>query len=154
MKKPKHIVILLLVSLLPSVTGCHREVIPEGVIDTATMAAFLTEAHLIDSYDYIVTARDRDSLQGHTDGAYGSLFAKYGITAADYDSSMSYYVRHPKTFEEIYHRVYNNLTAMRDSIVFSTDGTASDTSGLKKENPSHQTIPRLIPRQNAPTKNR
>ena len=54
--------IALLLCTLAAFTGCRNKTIPENVIDTATFASFLTEAHLINSYDYVVVAASRDSL--------------------------------------------------------------------------------------------
>ena len=77
---------LLTVCLLLAFSGCRDKAVPDGVVDTATLARFLTEAHIIDSYDYTVASKNRDSLQHDVNAAYDSLYSKYGITKADYDT--------------------------------------------------------------------
>ena len=86
MKRNIILAIVLLLCTLTAFTGCRNKTIPENVIDTATFASFLTEAHLINSYDYVVVAASRDSLGYQTGAAYDSLLAKYNITQADYDT--------------------------------------------------------------------
>ena len=109
MKKNKKTAIILFVCLLATLSGCKHESVPDNVMDTSKFGEFLTEAHLIESYDYIVVSGNRDSLGYQTSAAFDSLLAKYHISKVDYDSTMAYYMRHPKTFEEIYIRVINRL---------------------------------------------
>ena len=139
---------LLTFCLLLALSGCRNEVVPEGVVDTATLAQFLTEAHIIDSYDYIVVAENRDSMQPDVNAAYDSLYAKYGITQADYDTTIDYYLRHPKMLEDVYARVVINLKRYTDTkiqerhiadsiyAVNHSDSAAIDTAPntLRKDN--------------------
>ena len=119
--------ILLVTCLLTAFTSCRHETLPEGIMDTATMAQFLTEAHLIESYDYVVVATNRDSLGWQTAAAYDSLFNKYNITQAQYDSSIAYYMSHPATFEAIYTRVVDKVKAYADS----TEALVSQTDSIQ-----------------------
>ena len=59
---PENVIDTATFATLAAFTGCRNKTIPENVIDTATFASFLTEAHLINSYDYVVVAASRDSL--------------------------------------------------------------------------------------------
>ena len=107
--------IALLVCLLSLTAGCHRqEAVPADVVDTATLVQFLTEAHIIDSYDQTIAIHHRDSLQSQVNQAYDSLYSKYGITPEQYDSSLAYYLRHPQTLESVYVHVVHNLNTIRD----------------------------------------
>lgn len=99
----------LAICMLLLFASCRQQQAPQGVVDTATFAKFLTEAYIVQSYDNIVVSRNRDSLQHLTAAAYDSIYHKYGITRADYDSTVAYYLRHPKEYEEIYARVIANL---------------------------------------------
>lgn len=114
MKKQHFIVIILSFCILAFLSSCKRERIPDGVMDTATMAAFLTEAYVIESYNSIIISRTPDSLGYILNAAYDSLYAKYGITPTDYDSSMAYYIRQPKILEEINKRVTENLRKKKE----------------------------------------
>lgn len=109
MKKHSHIIITLSVCLLAAVSGCGRKDMPKGVMDSVTMVGFLTEAYQIEGYNSVVIGSNPDSLGYRLNAAYDSLFKKYGITPADYDSSVAYYVRRPNEFEAIYKQVVQNL---------------------------------------------
>ena len=85
------------------------------------MVRFLTEAHLIESYDYVVVQQHRDSLASQSTAAMDSLFAKYGITEADYDSSLNYYLKNPQMLEVIYERVVQNLKNNIENTPLSND---------------------------------
>ena len=102
--------------------GCKDKTqIPSNIMDTATMARFLTEAHLVESYDYVVVQSNRDSLALQSTAAMDSLFAKYGITEADYDSSLNYYLHNPQMLEAIYERVVQNLKNNVENTPLSND---------------------------------
>lgn len=104
------------------VLGCKEKTpIPSNIMDTATMVRFLTEAHLIESYDYVVVQQHRDSLASQSTAAMDSLFAKYGITEADYDSSLNYYLKNPQMLETIYERVVQNLKNNVENTPLSND---------------------------------
>ncbi len=130
--------IALLLCTLAAFTGCRNRTIPENVIDTATFASFLTEAHLINSYDYVVVAASRDSLGYQTGAAYDSLLAKYNITQADYDTTLAYYMNHPKTLEEIYRRVTENLRDKLENM--PKDKSGVDTTENSRERNFHRRI--------------
>lgn len=95
--------------LMALFSSCHDEQIPKNVIDSATMADFLVEAHLIDSYDYVLVSHGREAADTIVSAAYDSLFLKYNISLADYDTSIAYYTRHPQMLEDIYSRVAQRL---------------------------------------------
>lgn len=95
---------LFFLALAFTLSGCKHERVPDNLIDTATMRAILTEYYLIDGYDYVVASRYKDSLGFQSKAAKDSMLSRYHISQADYDSSLSYYVRHPKEFEQILDR--------------------------------------------------
>ena len=106
----KTTIITLGAGLILFLASCNRrEQIPDNIMDTATMAAFLTEAHLIESYSYIFVENHYDSLKFQIDATYDSLFAKYNVTPAIYDTSLNYYSDHPQLLNDIYKRVAENL---------------------------------------------
>ena len=101
---------LLLAMLVSfSLCGCKHEQVPEGIMDTATLADFIVEAQLIDSYRNIMSAYNRDSIDSIADAAFASLYAKFNITPAVYDSTISYYMCQKGVLEEVYNRVIADL---------------------------------------------
>ena len=112
--KKANIVLLTIVMLIFS--ACRHERVPDNVIDTATLRAFLVEAHLIEGYQERTNRDNRDTINANIAAAYSTLYDKYGITAADYDSSIVYYMRTPRILEEVYARVVSDLKGLRDEI--------------------------------------
>jgi hypothetical protein len=47
---------------------------------------------------------------------YNSVFNKYGVTRAMFDSTMAYYTEHPDDFQKIYNKVTARLKRMEDEI--------------------------------------
>lgn len=107
----KKLLIIIGFTLLTATTGCIREHIPDNLLDTSTMRAIMEEYYLIDGYDYMVASRYPDSLGFQSNAAKDSLLKKHSISQTDYDSSLAYYTRHPKVFEQIMERVIANMTA-------------------------------------------
>lgn len=93
--------------------GCNDEVQPSNLIDTVTLVDFISEAQLIESYVYTSSSMNRDSLDIIVDGAYDSLFAKYGITYDDFTSTMDYYSNHPQQLERIFIQVMDRLSTIK-----------------------------------------
>jgi hypothetical protein len=115
--KQSHLTRILLVFCLLTVFGsCRQETLPPGVIDTATMTDFLTEAHLIEGYADARRVEDPDSTDIIVHAAYDSLYNKYNITPADYDSSLRYYLLHPQLMEDIYRRVSENINKINEEL--------------------------------------
>ena len=106
----RHTLIFSVAALLMLLfSGCHHNARPDNVVDTATLADFLVEAQIIESYANTVVNEHRDSLAYQIAAAYDSLYARLGITSADYDSSMSYYSHYPLVLEQVYSRVAERL---------------------------------------------
>ena len=105
----KHHLIIIAVTLLATMASCNRDHKPDNLIDTATMTAIMTEYYLIEGYDYVVASRNQDSLGYQSHAAKDSLLKKHNISQSDYDSSLAYYIRHPKVFEAMMDRAINAL---------------------------------------------
>ena len=111
----RSIITIVVIGLLALMTSCrHNESVPDNVIDTATMAAIMTEYYLIEGYNYMIASRHPDSLGYQPRAAKDSLLRKYHISQADYDSSLVYYIQHPKVIDEIYTRVLQTLESKKD----------------------------------------
>lgn len=100
---------LVLALGLMATAACKHDPVPENLIDTATLTRFLTENYIVNGYDYVVVSQNRDSLSYQTQAATEALFNKYGFTPADYDSSIAYYAKRPKTVEDIFNRTIEAL---------------------------------------------
>ncbi len=104
--------LILAVAVLTLLSGCRQKAAqPEGVMDSATYVAFLTDAYLIEGYQQAVVSHNLDTLPASVDDLYSELYDRYHVTPAEYDSTVAYYVRHPHLHEAVYARVLDNLKA-------------------------------------------
>lgn len=85
---------------------------PEGVMSRKEMRLFLVDYHLLEG---VLTAQ-RIVEEDVKDNYYQALFEKHGITKADFDSSLVYYTKSPKTFERIYVRVTHDLDEIKADV--------------------------------------
>jgi len=80
---------------------------PKGVLNKSDMTDFLVDLHKLDGVldvKGLGSAQDRENLY-----YYNALLKKYGISAAQFDSSLAWYSKNPKSFEKIYANVYDRL---------------------------------------------
>jgi len=47
---------------------------------------------------------------------YGSVFKKYGVTRAQFDSTMNYYSEHPDDLQKMYNQVTARLKRLEDEL--------------------------------------
>lgn len=128
------------VILMFLLAGCRHDIRPDYVMDTSTFRAFLVDAYLIESYDNIVVSQHRDSLQDRTRQALDTLMARYGINADTYDSTLCYYLNHPKQLQEIHTRVVDQLNRTRDALPATAvpqSDTLQQADTLNSKKPSH-----------------
>ncbi|MDR0894178.1 MAG: DUF4296 domain-containing protein [Prevotellaceae bacterium] len=100
----------LFVSLL-CLTACQVKR-PKGVIADARMENILYDYHL-------AKAMGEDLVYNETYKRVlymEAVFKKYGVTQAQFDSSMVWFARHPEILGEIYEQVNNRLKAEREII--------------------------------------
>lgn len=100
MKSNKAYTLVLLLLL-----ACNAPKEPSNpLLDTDTMARFLTELHFHES---MVNNKYIDSDYAHTH--YRELFEKYQVTPLQFDSAMSWYEHHYKEYMNMYAKVRSNF---------------------------------------------
>ena len=97
---------LILIFLLSS---CRRNRLPEGVLDHETMVAFLTDAHMLESYYAVETDFHYELKILELSASYNELFDKHGVTREQVERSREYYLHHEREYKEIYGQVVQNL---------------------------------------------
>lgn len=95
----KYLIIIL--SMLVMV-GCR----PKGILSEKQMEEALYQVHVAEA---TLLERSFTPSTEETQGYYGTTLAKMGITQAQFDSSLTYYTHHSKTFDKIYPRVVERL---------------------------------------------
>lgn len=100
---------------------------PKGVLSQDEMTGVLTDLHKLDGSLY-----EKGFQYGHFPDKtpyYNFILKKHGITEAQFDSSLVWYTKNPKQFEEIYTDVIAQLSNF-DSIVKSNKFHPIDSARL------------------------
>ncbi|MDD4993632.1 MAG: DUF4296 domain-containing protein [Paludibacter sp.] len=87
---------------------------PSGVLNKNDMTEVLTDLHKLDG-----SLAAKGILYGNSDeknAYYSSVLKKHGITQAQFDSSLVWYTKNPKKFDDIYIKVLANLTDLGNDI--------------------------------------
>lgn len=87
---------------------------PKGVLSKSEMTDVVTEMHKLDG-----ALSEKGLLYNHDAEKqlyYNSVFKKYGITQAEFDSSLVWYTKNPKRFELVYLDVMLRLTALDEDV--------------------------------------
>lgn len=131
----KSSIIIILALALTTFLGCKPS-IPDGIISPGDMEDIL--------YDYHVSrAMSRETSNSEMDMDYKevmyheAMLKKYGVTAAEFDSSLVYYFSHADRFAKIYERVCKRLNedateigasvgAMADISTFTLSGDTAN----------------------------
>ena len=90
--------------LLVLSSGCR----PDGVLSETEMTDLLADLYLTDGF--IEAAGDARQVWDSLD-VYGPQLEAHGVTVADFDASIEYYLRHPKEFADVFEKVQDKLEA-------------------------------------------
>ncbi len=88
--------------------SCKPQV-PSEYIQPDDMEDILYDYHLMQSMAYYNADTNSTAFNKHL--LYHAVLKKYGITEAEFDSSLVYYYTHAKTFNEIYSEVESRMEA-------------------------------------------
>ncbi len=102
----RHLILLILV--MTALSCGSRSKPPEGILPEQKMVDLLVETHLTDAILY----SDNSMAEAKRDKAlsyYPSVLEKFRIEKAQMDSSVAWYMRHPKAFARVYEKVILNL---------------------------------------------
>lgn len=128
--------ILVALSVGWMVLAC-KPTIPSKFLQPDEMAKILYDYHLAEGIASNVKAGDTIALRSYRSG----ILAKYGVTEAEFDSSMVYYERHTKLLEDVYQKITDRLnaenTALGGSVIGIDDNLSanSDTANVWKSSP-------------------
>lgn len=112
--------VFFLLSIALLVASCYSSnkrlepELPPDALNTNTMIDLLTDIHLIEA---TLTQKQAQGLLAFdfAEIYYDSLFVKYDIQKAQFDSSIAYYSRNPDAYEEIYAVVITNLSKIESA---------------------------------------
>ena len=110
-------VLIMAVSFLSCRPGSHRYLIPQK-----KFVNVLVDIHLADGIA-MENMRMSDSFILDSASLYQSVFNKYGVTRAMFDSTMEYYASRPDEFQKIYNILTAKLKRMEDDLKAEQDTT-------------------------------
>jgi hypothetical protein len=99
---------ILLISLLLVSCGKSSSRNRDGILSEEKMTELLVETHIADA----ILLSDNSSADQKRDKGlfyYPSVLEKFGITKAQMDSSVSFYMRNPEAYARIYEQVIKSL---------------------------------------------
>ncbi len=99
------IIVFSFLALTYLFTSCHDEI---EHVSMGTMEGILYEFHLAQNAPEQYN-ENYDKRQYDKNVYINAIFRKYGITSAEFDSSMVYYYRHSDELQKIYERLSNRL---------------------------------------------
>lgn len=87
---------------------------PENVMSRTQFTNFLVDLHTLDGALAVKGMGYADNREAVY--YYNNLFIKHGITQADFDSTLAWYVKHPKKFERVYSQVIDELNVLNQNV--------------------------------------
>jgi len=99
-------IVILVIGLLFS---CASNETPDYVIPQEEMIDIIVDIHIIDGMMTVHTVR-REILRQKTSNLYDEVFARYGYTRSDFDTSIYYYSLNINDYDEMYKEVLNKLS--------------------------------------------
>ena len=114
MPKKNNLIFLLIVACLLSIFIASCDNRSGGIIPSRKMENLLVDMHVLEGS---MRATGNYNLSGEESRLYyAALFEKYGVTVADFDSSLVWYTKHPKKFERIYVNVMSRIDSLSSDI--------------------------------------
>lgn len=102
MKRYRYYLLSAICTILLTLTSCGgKGIVPASVIQPKKMVQILEDVSLLEGYFSAQTHFHYDTLTPEMIGCYDSLFAKYEVTKDNFDSSFSWYSKHPEAMQEI-----------------------------------------------------
>lgn len=102
------IYLLLLFCILFISCGEGRSKSRSGILSEKKMVELLVDTHLADAILYVDNSRS-DEKRDKALFYYPSVLEKHGISKAQMDSSVAWYMRNPAAYARIYQQVVKNL---------------------------------------------
>ena len=101
-------ILYTLFSILISSCSSDSVSIPDEIIQPDKLAPLLVDMHKADAEKQVNRLYYPDSTRMDTVN-YAVIFTKHSVSRAIYDSSMSFYTKHPEIFDGIYDKVMESL---------------------------------------------
>lgn len=127
--------LLLAVCLVGSLQSCKPS-IPSQYLSEGKMEDVLYDIHIAQAMSGVNGGGDNADMIAYRE----TVFKKHGITSADFDSSMVYYMRHTKLLHDIYVKLGDRLTAEAQSLGIDVsnmnqfgDVSSGDTTNVWKD---------------------
>lgn len=111
--------LLFVVAFAFAVVGCKPST-PDKYLTPDAMANILYDYHLAEGVANVSAQNDTIALRSFR----SSILSKYGVSQADLDSSMVYYVRHTSMLADVYKKLSDRINAEASEMGASTSSLA------------------------------
>lgn len=100
---------LALLAASASLSACHSDELPKGIMSEDQLVDFLTDAYLTESYYAIKTSYRTETERVAASNAFDHLLQQYGISEEEFRASMDYYMFHYSQNQRIHKRVKDRI---------------------------------------------
>ena len=97
----------IILAALLTLSACRTQGLPEGILDSDQMVAFLSDAYRLEAYN-LVMYRGNSDISPEVRAVYDDILQRNGITQQEVEASLEYYSNHPVEYKEILNRVAAN----------------------------------------------
>lgn len=101
---------LPLMAAMMMTTACHRDGLPDGVLDARAMESFMADAYMLEGFYAVETQYRYDAMPEEVLRAYDGILEKHGLTREQVEKSFEYYSQHP----ELYKPIQDSVMALLD----------------------------------------
>ncbi|MBR1798661.1 MAG: DUF4296 domain-containing protein [Bacteroidales bacterium] len=92
--------------------ACHRNRLPDGILDHHDMVNFLTQAYQLEGFYAVETNFTFDSINDEIISAYDRLLESQHLSREEVERSLFYYSEHPDKYFEIHKEVVRILDSI------------------------------------------
>jgi len=114
----KKIIPTFLILFFCLIISCNRNIKPdppENLINEEKIISVIIDVHIADGLIFRANVPSK-SRKLFSESIHKSVFSKYGITRAIFDSSISYYMKNTEAFEKMYEKVLIELSKIEGNI--------------------------------------
>jgi hypothetical protein len=109
--------LLCAIPLLFLLSGCSSEdeTPPDNIINSSKMVYIMMDIHIVDAAINMNNETPRGVVLNKPE-LYAAVYKKYRVRKTQFDSSFTYYARHPEKMQEIYDDLLIRLSEKQASI--------------------------------------
>ena len=109
-------IILSILSVLLLACTAPKTKIPIGILSEKEFSNILKDVHLAEAAFELNKSKGLENAKNSLANSYQSIYKKYDVDNSTFSKSLKYYAKNPKTLEEIYSTILEQLTDERSTL--------------------------------------